>query len=64
MDMLKKDLVEIEKLRPEHISAYCLPSNLLRFLAGGWIKGKISPVPDQEAAEQFEIVADRFSNYL
>jgi oxygen-independent coproporphyrinogen-3 oxidase len=60
-DRLKKDIEEIEKLRPEHISAYCLtiePATVF----GRWTdKGRISPVPDQEAAEHFEMVANRFS---
>jgi oxygen-independent coproporphyrinogen III oxidase len=61
MDMLKKDLGEIEKLRPEHISAYCLTIEQ-KTVFGRWQeKGKISPVPDEEAAEQFEYVADRLS---
>ncbi|MBR9998179.1 MAG: radical SAM family heme chaperone HemW [Cyclobacteriaceae bacterium] len=57
-DMLKKDLVEIGNLRPEHISAYCLTIEPVTVF-GRWLdKSKIPPVPDHEAAEQFEIISE------
>lgn len=59
--ILEDDLRKIDELRPEHISAYCLtiePDTVF----GRWLdKGKFNAVPDEDAAIQFNRVADHLS---
>ncbi len=60
-DNWKVDLEEILRLRPTHISSYCLTiENNTTF--GNWLnKGKIKAVTEEFAARQFEILMDTLS---
>ncbi len=59
LDILKHDLDEIHQLRPEHVSAYSLTIEP-RTVFGQWLKkNRITRVPDQESAEQFEYLSER-----
>ena len=61
LDILKKDLEEINRLRPEHISAYSLTIEP-RTVFGRWSdRNKITAVPDNEAADQFLYLAEILS---
>lgn len=60
-DLWLKDLENIIALRPEHISSYCLTIEP-KTAFGNWLqKGKIKPINEDFAAEQFEILLERLS---
>jgi oxygen-independent coproporphyrinogen-3 oxidase len=54
----EKDLKQALALKPDHISSYCLTiENKTAF--GNWLKqGKIAPISDEYAAQQFEILTE------
>ncbi len=55
-DVWEKDLAQAIALRPEHISSYCLTIEG-RTAFGNWLKrGKIKPINEEFAAQQFEIL--------
>ncbi|MFY0591476.1 radical SAM family heme chaperone HemW [Roseivirga sp.] len=57
-DLWQSDLKQILALRPEHISSYCLTIEP-KTAFGNWLqKGKIKPIDEDFAAEQFEILLD------
>lgn len=55
-DIWKSDLAQAIALKPTHISSYCLTiENKTTF--GNWLKkGKIDPISDEYAAQQFELL--------
>ncbi|OEK06878.1 radical SAM family heme chaperone HemW [Roseivirga misakiensis] len=60
-DIWLSDLKQILALRPEHISSYCLTIEP-KTAFGNWLqKGKIKPINEDFAAEQFEILLDTLS---
>jgi oxygen-independent coproporphyrinogen III oxidase len=53
------DITEALNFKPKHISAYCLTIEE-KTAFGNWLKkGKISPIDNDFAAEQYEILVDR-----
>lgn len=55
-EVLKRDLQTAVDLKPEHISAYCLTIEE-RTAFGKWLKtGKLKPVDEVFAAEQYELL--------
>ena len=55
-DIWMADLTQMIRLRPEHISSYCLTIEP-KTAFGNWLgKGKIKPIDEDFAAEQFEIL--------
>lgn len=57
-DLWLSDLKKISALRPEHISSYCLTIEP-KTAFGNWLqKGKIKPINEDFAADQFEILLD------
>lgn len=62
-DLWLKDLKTITELRPEHISSYCLTIEP-KTAFGNWLqKGKIKPIDEDFAAEQFETLLEVMSKY-
>ncbi len=59
----ENDLKTIAELRPEHISSYCLTIEP-KTAFGNWVqKGKIQPIDEDYAAEQFEILLKAMKKY-
>ncbi len=59
----KLDLKKIVRMRPEHISAYCLTIEP-KTAFGKWVeRGKIADVDENYAAEQFEILLGAMDKY-
>ena len=58
----EKDLAQVIALKPGHISSYCLTiENSTAF--GNWLKrGKIQPISEEYAAQQFEILLSTLSS--
>lgn len=57
--ILKQDLSQLIELEPTHISAYCLTIES-KTVFGNWLKkGKIFPIEDLFAAEQFDITMEK-----
>lgn len=57
-DLWLADLKKITALRPEHISSYCLTIEP-KTAFGNWLqKGKIKPINEDFAADQFEILME------
>ncbi len=57
-DLWMADLKQMILLRPEHISSYCLTIEP-KTAFGNWLgKGKIKPIDEDHAAEQFEILLE------
>lgn len=62
-DIWLQDLRQITALRPEHISSYCLTIEP-KTAFGNWLgKGKIDPIDEDFAAEQFEILLEVTDKY-
>lgn len=58
----KRDLAQAIGLRPTHISSYCLTIEN-KTVFGNWLKkGKIQPISDEYAAQQFEILLKTLSD--
>ena len=61
-DMWKKNIEKTLQLSPEHISAYALTIEK-KTVFGQWQKkGKLQPVAEELAAEQFELLMDTMQN--
>ena len=62
-DLWLSDLKQMIRLRPEHISSYCLtiePNTAF----GNWLgKGKIMSIDEDQAAEQFEILLEHMRRH-
>jgi len=60
-DLWLSDLEQITALRPEHISSYCLTIEP-KTAFGNWLKkGKVKPIDEDFAADQFEILLETLS---
>lgn len=62
-DLWLGDLKQMIQLRPEHISSYCLTIEP-KTAFGNWLgKGKIKPIDEDHAAEQFEILLEQMQKH-
>lgn len=62
-DLWLQDLNKMVRLRPEHISAYCLTIEP-KTAFGNWLQKEIiQPINEDQAAEQFEILLEVLSKY-
>jgi oxygen-independent coproporphyrinogen-3 oxidase len=55
------DIEQALQLRPEHISAYCLTIESRTVFGHWWQKNKLTPVSEDKAASQFELLMERLS---
>ena len=62
-DIWKKDLAQTIDLNPTHISSYCLTIENNTVFGNWWKQGKIQPIDEEHASQQFEILLDTLDNY-
>lgn len=57
-EMLREDLQKLRLLNPEHISAYALTIEDQTVFGNWYRRGKLKPLPDDQVAEAFILVAE------